>query len=72
MTKTLTAKIVKMEMDSWAMTRVHLALMYRNRVIKEISGRDDMRLTTRIGRWAVENGFTAIRWVEPSWYVPSA
>jgi len=69
MTKTLTCKLVRLKRDSWGMTRVDFALMYRNRVIKEVTGRDGIRMTNRIGRWAKENGFTTIRWIEPSWYV---
>lgn len=69
MTKTLTARLVRLKRDSWGTTQADFALMYRNRVVKEITGRDGIRMTNRIGRWAEENGFTAIRWIEPSWYV---
>lgn len=69
MTKTLTARLIRLEMDSWGMTQTDFVLMYRNRVIKEITGRDGIIMTNRIGRWAKDNGFTAIRWIEPVDYV---
>lgn len=72
MNKTLTAKILRLERDSGCAIIAGFALMYRGRLLKEFYGVDGVRMTNRIGRWAEDNGFTAIKWVGPAWYIPFA
>jgi hypothetical protein len=73
MTKTLTVKLMELSRDrSDGTIFAKFALYYRGRLLKEFDGVDGIGLTNRIGRWSDKNEFTAIKWVGPAWYVPSA